>query len=418
MGRSEGTSSAGARGDPLLSEEWRVVLEGTRSALGLSGEKDTRTPPCSEPIDWDAVSDIAYQQRVAPLLHRGLEDSGLPVPSSCRQALKRAYVANAAHNAAIFRTLAGVLEAFAADGIDTVALKGAGLAEAVYRDRALRPMNDVDLLVREDELERAERALRRAGFEPEPGPLMPEELKETHHHWRFRGEEPPLAGVPIELHWRLDPPGWPWRIDLDALWGRAVSTPIAGGSALVFAPDDLLVTLPLPVCRHRFRGGLISLCDVAAIVATHGERIDWRAVAERAIAWRAGAYVAIVLELTAELLRCPVPRSFFDALGGVPDSDEMLALARARSLEEKGALGEAAELGLRWKRSGSKARLAAAGRRVAAVKDPSAFARRAARDAASLWTWMRHPVTAAAVARREARASALDEWCSPKKQRS
>ena len=402
------------RDDPVHSAEWRIVLEGTRSALAVPGGDDARDRAEGERIDWNVVSDIAYAHCVAPLLHGGLGILGLAVPEPAREALKRAYVANAAHNAAVFRALVAVLGALAADGIDVVALKGAGLAETVYRDRALRQMNDVDLLVRQDDLERAERALRRAGFELEPGPRTPEELKEIHHHWRFRG----VADVPIELHWRLDPPGWPWRIDLDAIRARAVRTSIAGAPGRVSTPEDLLITLPLHVCRHRFRGGLISLCDIAAIVAFHGERIDWSAVAERAAAWRAGGYVAVVLGLTAELLRCPIPRSLFDALGAAPGDGEMLALARARTLEEKGALGEAAELGVRWKRSGSKARLADAGRRLAAVKSPSRFARRAARDAASLWTWVRHPVTAAAVARREARASALDEWCSPTTRRS
>jgi hypothetical protein len=397
---------------PLLSAEWRVVLEGTRVALGPQGGDGEPNRSRSDRIDWDAVSDIARAHRVAPLLLRGLESLGLPVPAPCRQALKRAYVANAAHNAAVFRALAAVLETLALEGIEVVALKGAGLAETVYRDRALRPMNDLDLLVREEALEDAAAALRRIGYELEPAARTASELRKIHHHWRFRSVGPASPDVPVELHWRLDPPGWPWRVDLEAVRARAVTTRLSGVPGRVFAPEDLLVTLPLHVCRHRFRGGLISLCDIAAIVTTHGDRIDWQAVTERATAWQAGAYVRVVLGLTAEILGAAVPSKLFDALGAPPDAGEMLALARERTLERKGVLGGAAELGVRWRRTGSRERWSAAGRRLAALKHPRAFARRVRNDAASLWTWVRHPRTVVAVARREMSKSALDDWCS------
>jgi hypothetical protein len=400
------------RHDPRLSAEWRVVLEGTRAALGPPGGDAELSRFPRERVDWDTVSDIAYAHRVAPLLLRGLESLRLPVPASCRQALKRAYVANAAHNAAVFRTLAAVFETFALEGIEVVALKGAGLAETVYRDRALRPMNDLDLLVREEVLEDAAAALRRIGYEPEPSARTAAELRQIHHHWRFRSVGPAAPDVPVELHWRLDPPGWPWRVDLEAVRARAATTPFSSGRGSVLAPEDLLATLPLHICRHRFRGGLISLCDIAAIVTTHGDRIDWQAVAERATAWQAGAHVDVVLRLTAEILGAAVPPELFDALGAPSEAGEMLAFARERTLERKGALGAAAELGARWRRSGSKERWAAAGRRLAALKHPRTFARRVRNDATSLWAWVRNPRTVAAAARREMSKSALDLWCS------
>ena len=74
---------------PLLSAEWRVVLEGTRVALGPQGGDGEPNRSRSDRVDWDAVSDIACAHRVAPLLLRGLESRiravearGGSVPSS------------------------------------------------------------------------------------------------------------------------------------------------------------------------------------------------------------------------------------------------------------------------------------------------------------------------------------------------
>src|SRR4030095_1722650 len=94
--------------------------------------------------------------------------------------------------------------------------------------------------------------------------------------------------IPAELHWRLDPPGFPFRVDVEALWRRAVPTRVADVDVLGLAPEDLILHLCTHVCRHRFRSGLIALCDIAAVTAYYGDRIDWPRLEARAAAWGGG----------------------------------------------------------------------------------------------------------------------------------
>jgi hypothetical protein len=402
-----------------LSPEWQLVLAGTRSALDESGARTPGRDLLTGRLDWGAVADIAFQHRVAPLLYRSLQSLELPRASeAAMRRLKQAYIANGAHNAALFRLLRGVLDAFAAAGIPVMVLKGAMLANTVYPERALRPMNDIDLLVREETLDQADAVLRRNGFEAEPGRRSREALKEAFHHWRFRSRSPGLVEIPVELHWRLDPPSWPWEADLVAMWQRAAPLSIAGAPALVLAPEDLLLSLCLHICRHRFRGGLISLCDIAAVTAFHRRRIDWEQMERRATEWRAASHVAVVLGLAADLLEAAIPRSVLTSLGGSQEVSDLLALARERTLEHKGTIGEAGEVRLRWRRRWPRENWAVIGRTLSPGPTPVTLVRRLLGYAPLAWSLVRHPRAVDAIARRQADKSKLDAWCSPEGDRS
>jgi hypothetical protein len=65
----------------------------------------------------------------------------------------------------LFETLSGTIRALRAAGVEVVALKGAALAFFHYPDPALRPMGDLDLLLRDPrDLARATEALAGAGW--------------------------------------------------------------------------------------------------------------------------------------------------------------------------------------------------------------------------------------------------------------
>jgi hypothetical protein len=373
-------------------------------------------------LDWGRVAEIAWQHRVAPILYSELRRTEMPgVPKTALRVLERAYVATAARNAVLFRALQGILEALTAAGIRVIVLKGAVLADTVYRERALRPMSDIDLLIGGEDLEEAEDRLRRLGYEVAHDPKTKDALRRRHHHWVFRHTGPKLGGIPLELHWLLDPPGSPFRVDTAALLQRAVPARIAGVDALGLSPEDLLLHLCTHAARHRFNGGLIPLCDIAAAITYYGDRIDWAQLGARAAEWCAAPYVAVALHLASELVGAAVPASIPAELRCSPADSDLLDLARERVLEEKGTLRAAAELRLRWRGSRAKERTEVL-RRILWPKDVTANGSPKPRLSAPLptrlghyvrltWTLLRHPRAVAAVARREARKSRLDSWC-------
>src|SRR5215203_7254514 len=97
---------------------------------------------------FDELATAAEQHGMEPLVLAHIDRTGLAVPADVRARL-RARKTQHAHAAAVrARVLAAVARAMAQAGVPFLVLKGAALAHLVYGDPRLRPMRDVDLLVR------------------------------------------------------------------------------------------------------------------------------------------------------------------------------------------------------------------------------------------------------------------------------
>ena len=207
--------------------------------------------------------------------------------------------------------LAQVLAALQRAEIPVIALKGAHLAEGIYGDVALRPMSDIDLLVKRPDLSRAEDALRGIGYTPHR-PFWVEAESDVHQHLpRFTKPN----AVSVEVHWTLLRPTDPFDVDVDGLWARARPATIAGVQALTLSPEDLLLHQCLHMAfGHRFRVGLRPLCDVAEILAHCREEIAWEQTVDRARQWNAGRCVYLVLRIAREWLLADMPDEALQAL--------------------------------------------------------------------------------------------------------
>jgi hypothetical protein len=277
-------------------------------------------------------------------------------------------------------------------------------------------MADIDLLIREEDLEEAERRLRRAGYEAVHDQRTKEELRRRHHHWVFRSTRPGASDIPIELHWNLDPPGRPAAWDIAALFERAEAASIAGTDVLVLGPEDFLLHLCVHLCRHRFNGGVIALCDIAATTSHHGERLDWPRFERLASVAGASRYALIPLQLAAELMGADVPAPVLASLRASGANGRVLELARERILEEKGNTRGAAQLLLRWRHRNRenpagvfKRAFARAGPNSLSVTRLAAHLRRYVHW---LWALAHHPSRVARIAGREAHKLELDSWCA------
>ena len=154
-------------------------------------------------------------------------------------------------------------------------LKGAALAHLVYGDPRLRPMRDVDLLIRKADAGRALDVLRRCGFRP-GGTAVPA----RHHHLQGMARTTDGATVTIELHHELmvRTPFVEPR-DYDDLIRRSQPFEWGGMTCRTLGREDML----WHVYAHAFvinplRPGAIRLLSVADLVhATEAwiDQIDW-----------------------------------------------------------------------------------------------------------------------------------------------
>ncbi len=229
------------------------------------------------------------------------------------QRMRGAYYQSLARNIVLQDELSRLLSIFQQEQIPVVVLKGAALLESIYGDISLRPMGDLDILVRPEHLEQAETIAFKQGY----GFLVNHELQElTRQNCRH------LANlwhhekkIMLEIHHHIVSQDEPYYFDLDDFWARARPVTISGGHALTLAPEDLLIHLSIKFLldrRYESNSALGQLCDISEVITHYGDSIDWDLIEKTS--WENGVLngVHIVLYTCQRLLQTPVPASVLD----------------------------------------------------------------------------------------------------------
>ena len=263
-------------------------------------------------LDWNYLTMNALYHGVAPLLHRSLSriDDVSLVPERVTAVLRERYYITLARNMIHYDELGTALRMFADAGIDVIILKGGALAETVYRDIGLRPFSDVDILVREEDLQRAKEVMAKIGY------VLDERISPAAHNEEFGCDLHYVIneGHVLEIHWHIARKTGNdryTRILIDELWKRALPARIADVDTLVLSPEDLLLHLCIHLPRHRYNR-LIWFCDIAEVVR-QGD-VDWDRLVETAKECRAMAYMYYGLHFTDDLLGRGVPERVLDEL--------------------------------------------------------------------------------------------------------
>ena len=173
------------------------------------------TIPAPASADWPAILDAARQQGVAPLLYDRLRGLIPGPPEEISESLRQDYLKNAVRNTRLYQAFGELVRGLADRGIPVIALKGIHLAEAVYGNIALRPMGDLDLLVKPEDLDRAGTALGKLGYAPygTGQSVRPDKRHLVFHHLQ--------TGLKVDLHWTLLEDRYPFRIDTEGCWTRS-----------------------------------------------------------------------------------------------------------------------------------------------------------------------------------------------------
>jgi hypothetical protein len=261
---------------------------------------------------WTHFVALAAEQRVRPLVRAALTRSdGVQVPVAIAATLAKQCRRIAVDQLVKHAELGQIVRDFAVADIPVIVLKGGCLGTLVYRDVAMREMNDLDLLVPRASLQRAVDVLVGRGYQPQRPFIVETEVAFMHHLAPF--VKGPVA---VEIHWNITPPGWPYTIDPADLWPRAVPMPGGDMSGLRLGLEDLLLHLCVHSSyQHQFECGLRPSCDIAALIRRYGDHIDWDAVCQRAEHWRWMKGVAVALALSHHVVGAAVPPAVLRRLG-------------------------------------------------------------------------------------------------------
>ena len=225
----------------------------------------------SDPVDWNQVIAVAQREGlVGMLLASDVADS---MPPTVYRQLDEIRFQTRSYNARRRLELENWLDRFDASGISTIVLKGVALTALVYERSALRPMSDVDVLVRREDFDRAGDLLRADGFLPHREVTRSDERAlRTQVGWVR--QEPPNDS--LDLHWHLVDSGYYARhVPIQWFWDHTINVPFGKRDMRVFTPEAQLLHMAAHFELHHAGRNLLGLYDVAALLHKFGDAMDW-----------------------------------------------------------------------------------------------------------------------------------------------
>ncbi len=259
-------------------------------------------------VDWRELLVAAGEQGVEGLLYIALRAlQAKSISPELLAALENTYRRTQVRNITLREELRSVLERLAAAGIPAIVLKGAALVELVYGDIGLRPMCDVDLLVRLEHAKLAETLMHEAGYSRAGKPEVTPGFDRM-----FRINTPLQSPAPfgnmVEIHWRLSAPLFISRsVDYTAVWERAAPVTLAGQPAYALGAEDWVLHLAVHTFYSHRQIRLLNLVDLDRLVRYFDERLDWDKMLEIGESFHWLPALAAVLPQALYLFGTPIP---------------------------------------------------------------------------------------------------------------
>lgn len=282
-------------------------------------------------FDLQTAEDLAFA--ALPLVFHRLQAAGVDDPDLAR--LKGIYRSTWAKNTLLVERLRVTADAFRAAEVPMLMVGSIGMGLRYYETLGLRPTGELDLLVREDDMTRAVRALGSAGWSTRGG--------------MRRGRAAPLplfdeAGVLCLLRSGLAPdfvtktcePGE------TPFWDAAVALDANGTPVPVLSPtDDLLATIVAGARANPIRS--VQWIVDAAMILRGLEQIDSERLCRIAVERGQGLRLRSALEYVRQLLGTDPLPAVRESLGRWrPPARERLTYAcTSRSIPALGSFPQA-----------------------------------------------------------------------------
>src|SRR5262245_17110144 len=156
-----------------------------------------------ESLDWDIVIQLARRHRVTPLLYWNLQTiCSEDVPPAAMQLFRETYRSSAQKNLLLAAELLKIHNLLDSNAIPVLPLKGPTLAVLAYDNLSLRPFEDLDILVREQDILRVKQLLVSHGYQTELGLSGSREAAFLRSQYEYHFEQADNKVV-IGLHYRV-----------------------------------------------------------------------------------------------------------------------------------------------------------------------------------------------------------------------
>ena len=283
----------------------------------------------AQPLDWNAVLRRAESWELEAVVFSNLRSTfGEAIPPKVLD--KITVLERESRARALSRTLVTIelVSRLESSGIKSILMKGPAIGVVAYGDPSLRSFDDVDLLVRKQDLVRARDLLISFGYEKQYVDADESFLIDQHHALEFSNSrlKVELHSALVERHLRLSVPE-------PDLWAVESRVSCAGGSVRVLAPHYFFVFLCSHGAKHEWERPR-WVRDIAQLLTKVDPDAAGRII-DTADGLHARRILALGLRLAASMFGADI--SAFPASRMVPDGETRelveLVLARARLID-------------------------------------------------------------------------------------
>lgn len=245
-------------------------------------------------FDFEGEHDQA-QFRLLPLLHDNMVRLDLKDPVLPRlRGIKRYSWCQAQQRNRVARDTIQILNDA---NIPVLMTKGMALANEYYENIALRPMEDIDLVVTQEDVLKTINILDASGWSHNRQALKSPSYRRTAYlayHRAINLEKENATG--IDLHWR------PFhesdqRALADAFWARSKAIDIDGAAVRVPSPTDQLFHTIIHGMRPNVFNSMRWIADAAVVLRKADGQIDWATLFNLARASHTSQQVLTGLEM-------------------------------------------------------------------------------------------------------------------------
>jgi len=304
--------------DGGFDTEWSILLAAC-SATPPEQKRNRLLPLLAQPVRWQPLFALADHHRVQSLLGQALSRLDDAVPCDAMQVIGQNCQANLRKALLLSRELISIVDHLAALGIEVMPYKGPALAELLYGDIALRQAGDIDLLIRSQDLARVRDAVRELGYTAHQHFSAWEERAylKSGYEYAFDGAAGPNL---LELQWAILPRFYAVDFDMDGVFQRAVTLPVAGQPLRTPSPADLFLMLSLHAAKHVW-GRVAWLCDIAQLMSSPS--LDWGWIASQARNLGIVRILGVTMLMANQLLGAAIPAAAEQVLPGDPAAPEL-----------------------------------------------------------------------------------------------
>lgn len=272
-------------------------------------------------INWDYFSRKVKGEDTSSLIYKALNQSGgmkSKFPHHIQSYVRDFYYAVSGRNISLLQSLENIAIYFKKENIEAIVFKGLMLAHAIYKDIGLRPMGDIDLLIRREDIATADRALRRHGFSPEFEIEDFEGVMAGQYRNSVVYRSADSVPVSVHIHWHIVN-FFPFhksvlqKIDMDLVWEESEPIRLDNAYMRTFSLHHHIIYLCMHALNHSFHP-LVRLSDINEVLRLKGDQIVWDKLINDALAFNLSKCVYYVLYLVSVMFNTDVPGAVLQRL--------------------------------------------------------------------------------------------------------